>query len=84
MSTPIFDSVGKTTDQFGEPTLKPTAKVAAGAWTGLALTVIVAMLSAITPDLLTFFGPWAGVVFVGVGALATALGAYIKRPVGIE
>lgn len=83
MSTPIFDAVTNvTTDGEGKPTAKPTAKVAAGALTGLALTVVVAVLTAITPDLLTFLGPWAGPAFAGIGALAVALGAYIKKPTG--
>lgn len=84
MSTPIFDGVaGKTTDAAGVPTAKPTAKVRNGAITGLALTVVVAVLTAITPDLLDFLGPWAGPAFAGIGALAVALSAYITKPTGI-
>jgi len=75
-------STDVTTDGTGQPTAKPTSKVAAGAITGGALTVLVAMLGAITPDLLTFFGPWAPVVFVGIGALSASLAAYIKKPTG--
>lgn len=83
MSTPIFDAVKSvTTDATGTPTPKPTAKVLAGAVTGLALTVVVAVLTAITPDLLEPLGAWAGPAFAGIGALAVALGAYIKRPTG--
>lgn len=83
MSTPIFDSVtDKTTDAEGNPTAKPTAKVAAGALTGIALTVLVAVLGAIDVNLLGFLGGWAPVALVGIGALATALGAYIKKPTG--
>ena len=86
MSTPIFDEISEpkpvTTDGVGEPTLKPNAKVATGAITGLALTVVVAALGAITPDLLAFLGPWSNVAFVAIGALAASLGAYIKRPSG--
>lgn len=77
------DYVGVTTDEHGGPTLQPTAKVSAGAITGLALTVIVAVLTGITPDMLDFLGPWAGPVFLGLGALATSLAAYIKKPTGI-
>lgn len=86
MSTPIYDSVDKnvTTDENGEPTAKPTSKVAAGALTGIGLTVLVAALTAITPELLSFLGPWAPVGFVAVGALATSLGAYIKSPTGVK
>lgn len=85
MSTPIFDAVADvTTDESGQPTLKPTAKVRNGAITGLALTVAVAVLTAITPDLLDFLGPWAGPAFAGIGALAVALSAYITKPTGIS
>lgn len=84
MSTPIFDEVARTTtDKSGQPTLKPTAKVRNGAIAGLALTVVVAVPTAITPDLLDFLGPWAGPAFAGIGALAVALSAYITKPTGI-
>lgn len=73
-----------TTDELGEPTAKPTSKVTAGALTGLALTVVVASLSAITPDLLAPLGAWSNVAFVAIGALAASLGAYIKKPTGIS
>ena len=86
MSTPIYDSVGKpvTTDENGEPTARPTSKVQAGAIAGIALTVVVAALTAITPDLLAPLGPWGGVVLVAIGALATSLTAYIKSPTGVK
>lgn len=89
MSTPIYDEVatdisGVTTDENGVPTNQPTSKVTAGALTGLALTVVVAILTAITPDLLDFLGPWAGPAFAGIGALAVALAAYIKKPTGVS
>lgn len=84
MSTPIYDAKAAevTTDATGEPTAKPTAKVLAGAVTGLALTVVVAVLTAVTPDLLEPLGAWAGPAFAGIGALAVALAAYIKKPTG--
>lgn len=85
MSTPIYDDVVRddvTTDENGEPTLKPTAKVAAGAISGIALTVIVAVLGAIDVNLLGFLGGWAPVALVGIGALATSLASYLKAPVG--
>lgn len=73
-----------TTDENGVPTAKPTSKVAAGALTGLAVTVLVAVLSAITPELLEPLGPWAGPALAGIGALAFGLGAYFKSPTGIQ
>lgn len=76
--------VGVTTDAHGGPTKQPTAKVAAGAIAGIGLTVVVAVLTAITPEMLDFLGVWAGPAFMGLGALATSLAAYIKAPTGIS
>jgi len=72
-----------TTDVSGNPTAKPTAKVAAGAIGGLVVTVVVAVLGAITPELLEPLGPWAAPALAGIGALAVALTAYMKRPTGV-
>lgn len=69
-----------TTDAEGEPTPRPTAKVIAGASWSIGLVVIVALLTAITPDLFDFLGRWAPVAFAGVVALAGSLAAYIKKP----
>ncbi len=69
-----------TTDATGKPTLIPAPKVAAGVITSGALVVLVAVLTAITPELLDFAGPWAPVLFAGIVALAGFLGGYIKRP----
>lgn len=69
-----------TTDAEGQPTLTPAPKVAAGIVTSGSLVVLVAVLTAITPDLLTFAGPWAPVLFAGVVALAGFIGSYVKRP----
>lgn len=73
-----------TTDENGVPTSQPSGKVTAGALTGIGLTVIVAVLGAIDVNLLGFLGGWAPVALVGIGALATALGAYVKSPTGIN
>lgn len=84
MSTPIYDETVEavTTDANGVPTPKPTAKVATGAITGIALTVFVAVLGAIDVNLLGFLGGWAPVALVGIGALATSLASYLKKPTG--
>lgn len=71
-----------TTDAQGNPTLKPTGKVVAGVATSGALVVVVALLTAVTPDLLGFLGDWAPVAFAGVVALAGFLGSYVKAPTG--
>ena len=82
MSTPIYDSVAKpvTTDAKGEPTLIPAPKVQWAAYGGAAAAVLVAMLAAVTPDMLSFAGQFTPVIFAGVGALAAVIAAYAKRP----
>lgn len=71
-----------TVDANGQPTAAPSPKVIAGIASSGALVVVVALLTAITPDLLSFLGPWAPVAFAGVVALAGFLGSYIKSPRG--
>lgn len=85
MSTPIFDNViTVTTDENGEPTAKPTAKVRNGAITGIALAVGVAILSAVTPDMLTPLGSWGVLIYSGIVALGSSLAAYLTKPTGIS
>lgn len=72
-----------TTDENGEPTLKPQPKVAAGAITAGVLVVIVAILAAVTPDMLSGLGSWGVLLFAGITALGQFLGAYMKRPTGM-
>lgn len=69
-----------TTDEKGNPTAAPAPKVVAAAVTGVALTVVVGAIAAITPDHFAALGPWGAVVYGGVVALGTSLAAYIKRP----
>lgn len=73
-----------TTDANGKPTLAPQPKVIAGAIAGIALTVAVGAIDAITPDLFGALGPWAPVAYAGVVALGSSLAAYIKRPSSIN
>lgn len=54
-------------------------KVIAGAAVGLLLAVVVAVLAAVTPDMLDGLGAWAPLAFVAITTLATQLGAYLKR-----
>lgn len=62
------------------PTNKKTSpKVGAAGISSGAIVVIVAMLAAITPDMLDFAGRFTPVIFAGVTALAAVLGAYAKR-----
>lgn len=72
-----------TTDANGNPTLKPTGKVAAGIATSGALVVIVAIIQAVNPELLAPLAPFDGVVYAGIVALGGFLGSYIKRPTGV-
>lgn len=81
MSTPIFDNV--TTDAQGEPTSKPTAKVRNGAITGIALAVGVAVLSAVTPEMLEGLGSWGVLIYAGIVSLGSSLAAYLTKPTGI-
>lgn len=78
---PTDESKTITVDaETGEPTAKPTGKVLAGAITAGTLVVVTACITAITPDLLGFLGPWQGVGMAGVVALGGFLGSYLKRP----
>lgn len=84
MSTPIYDGLeGVTTDAEGVPTSKPTAKVRNGAITGIALAVGVAILNAVTPDMLANLGSWGVLIYAGVVALGSSLAAYVTKPTGI-
>ena len=71
-----------TADEQGNPTLKPTGKVLAGIASSGALVVLVAVLTAVNPELLDFAGEWKGVLYAGVVAIAGFLGSYIKAPTG--
>lgn len=82
MSTPIFDNV--TTDAQGQPTAKPTAKVRNGAITGITLAVGVAILNAVTPDMLAGLGSWGVLIYAGVVALGSSLASYLTKPTGIS
>lgn len=69
-----------TRDASGNPTLTPSPKIAAAGLTMGGLVVVVAMLGAITPDMLNALGSWGPVVFAGIVALGGFLAGYIKRP----
>lgn len=78
------DYEGVTTDVRGEPTLKPTAKVRNGAITGIALAVGVAVLSAVTPEMLEGLGSWGVLIYAGIVSLGSSLAAYLTKPTGIS
>lgn len=77
------DYNGVTTDEHGGPTLKPTAKVRNGALTGIGLAVGVAILSAVTPEMLEGLGSWGVLIYAGIVALGSSLAAYMTKPTGI-
>lgn len=58
---------------------KTSPKVGAAGISSGIVVVIVAMLAAITPDMLDWAGRWTPVIYAGVPALAAVLGAYVKR-----
>lgn len=78
-----LDAAGKTVTAdavTGQPTSKPTGKVLAGGVAGLAGVVVVAALTAITPELLEPIGPWKVVVYAAIVAAAGFVSSYVKRP----
>jgi hypothetical protein len=58
---------------------KTSPKVTAAGISSGAVVVLVAMLMAITPEMLDFAGRWTPVIYAAVPALAAVLGAYTKR-----
>lgn len=58
---------------------KTSPKVTSAGISSGVIVVIVAMLAAITPDMLDWAGRFTPVIYAAVPALAAVLGAYIKR-----
>ena len=58
---------------------KTSPKVKSAGISSGVIVVVVAMLAAITPDMLDWAGRWTPVIYAAVPALAAVLGAYIKR-----
>lgn len=56
----------------------PSPKVVAGSVAGLGVLVVVAALTAVTPDLLAPLGPWASVVGAALAAFAAGLASFLK------
>jgi len=71
------DSYSASKTLEAETTISP--KIIVGAATGLVLAIVVAVLGAVTPDMLASLGAWAPLVFVAITTAATQLGAYLKR-----
>lgn len=62
-----------------QPSLKPVAKVAATGVGGIALVIVVAILSGIAPDTFNELGIWGPVVAAAITALAAFISGYVKR-----
>lgn len=62
-----------------QPSLKPVTKVAAAGAGGVALVIVVAILSGIAPGTFSELGVWGPVVTAAVTALAAFLAGYIKK-----
>ena len=58
---------------------KTSPKVTSAGISSGVIVVLVAMLAAITPDMLDWAGRFTPVIYAAVPALAAVLGAYIKR-----
>lgn len=58
---------------------KVTAAGIWGAASGLLLTGVLAILNAVTPDMLAFLGAWQGVGIALVSSVAAIVAGYIKR-----
>lgn len=75
---PSYDEVvAEQHKEIAETTISP--KVIASAATGVALVVIIAVLTAVTPDMLAGLGPWGPLVYAAVVALGSALSGYVAR-----
>jgi drug/metabolite transporter (DMT)-like permease len=62
-----------------EPESTVSPKVVAQAATGIALAVILAVITAVTPDMLSSLGSWGVLLYAGIVALGGALAGYVKR-----
>ena len=54
-------------------------KVKAAGWTGLALTLLGALITGITPDMLDFLGEWKSLAFSVLTAVGMLVAAYKKN-----
>lgn len=61
------------------PTTPISPKVIAGTVTGIAITAVLAAITAITPDAFSFLGPWSGIAYLVVSTLGAAIAGYVKR-----
>lgn len=62
-----------------QPSVKPVAKVAAAGAGGVALVIVVAILSGIAPGTFDSLGVWGPVVAAAVTAFAAFISGYVKK-----
>lgn len=62
-----------------QPSAAPVAKVAAAGAGGVALVIVVAILTGIAPGTFSGLGVWGPVVAAAVTALAAFISGYVKR-----
>lgn len=67
------------TDGAGNKTAAPTRKVVAMAITSIGLAVVVAVLSAVTPEMLSPLGSWGTLIYAGIVALGGSLAGYFVK-----
>lgn len=60
-----------------ETTISP--KVTAQALTSAALVVVLAAITAVTPEMVDGLGAWAPLVYAGIVALGGVIAGYLKR-----
>ena len=77
----IPSPVEATPAQKSADPAKISPKVTKPAYLVLLISVLTAGLAGITPDMLDFLGPWAGPVYMAVGAIIQFLAGYkVKDP----
>lgn len=60
------------------PSTQISPKVVAAGVTGLALTVVVAAVTALTPESFAFLGIWAPVAYTGAVAIGGTLAGWLR------
>lgn len=78
-ATPDPNEGGYSADKHiaAESTISP--KVAAQAATSAALVVLLAIITAVTPDMVASLGVWAPLAYAGIVALGGVIAGWIKR-----
>jgi hypothetical protein len=78
-TSPYANEGGYSADKTIEAETTVSPKVAAGAITSAALVVLLAIITAVTPDMVDGLGQWGTLVYAGIVALGGVIASYIKR-----